>query len=524
MSRKKTVQQQPIPAPQQGALTWDPLCAGMLALLVYIATLGHSAGGKFGDSLELVAAGASLGVPHAPGYPLYTLLAHLFSFLPIMSVTARVHLLNAVLHAAVAALMVWTAGRLTRSRAGSWAAGLLLAFSTDFWYTSLLADTMALTNLFAMALLALAVSGARWSLPAFFLVLGAAVGHHHTVVLVLPGLAFLLWPKIREQGARPFLWSGLAAVGYALSYGPVIPIALSDPPINWGRMHDFKSFWRLMTRADFGWSMAQFSGKPLTPSDRMIDVGLFFKSVWQGFTPVGAVLAGLGLIRAWKAGREGLAVLAWLVVAGPVFLFYVGLPPMDEADMAMLGRFFFLPALAAAMLAAWGALWMEERARSGSALLRNGVAALLSLCWLLPLGLHWKSVSLRQHHFMDRYLKDLVGSVEPDAIVLASGDGTFFGGYYADVVMGRMGRRIWIDPKKMNFPWYLDELQARWPELKLPPRMGGGIHFSRFKELLGTVLSTGRPVYIIADYLITSPEITDAFSFWPAGLFMRVGR
>ena len=34
------------------------------------------------DSAEFAAHAASLGVPHPPGYPLYTLIAHAFTWLP----------------------------------------------------------------------------------------------------------------------------------------------------------------------------------------------------------------------------------------------------------------------------------------------------------------------------------------------------------------------------------------------------------------------------------------------------------
>src|SRR5204863_9768589 len=47
-----------------------------------------------GDSPELIMAAVTLGVAHAPGYPLFTMLGHLFSLIPFGSVPFRVNLLS----------------------------------------------------------------------------------------------------------------------------------------------------------------------------------------------------------------------------------------------------------------------------------------------------------------------------------------------------------------------------------------------------------------------------------------------
>jgi hypothetical protein len=46
-----------------------------------------------GDTPELTTAAVTLGVPHPPGYPLFTMLGHLFSLLPFGPVPFRVNLL-----------------------------------------------------------------------------------------------------------------------------------------------------------------------------------------------------------------------------------------------------------------------------------------------------------------------------------------------------------------------------------------------------------------------------------------------
>ena len=64
---------------------WLVLAAGVAVVLaagaIYVATAARDI--VVGDTSELVIAALTLGVPHAPGYPLLTMLGHLFSLLPV---------------------------------------------------------------------------------------------------------------------------------------------------------------------------------------------------------------------------------------------------------------------------------------------------------------------------------------------------------------------------------------------------------------------------------------------------------
>src|SRR5512140_1123184 len=48
------------------------------------------------DSAEFATGAAILGIVHSPGYPLFTLLSHLFTYLPVGDVAYRVNLFTAV--------------------------------------------------------------------------------------------------------------------------------------------------------------------------------------------------------------------------------------------------------------------------------------------------------------------------------------------------------------------------------------------------------------------------------------------
>ena len=91
-------------------------------LLIYGRTLYPGVAG--GDSGELIITAYGLGVAHPPGYPLYTLLGHVITWLPVGSIAWRVNLLSAILDAIAAGLLFRLTWRMSKD---VWAAALACA-------------------------------------------------------------------------------------------------------------------------------------------------------------------------------------------------------------------------------------------------------------------------------------------------------------------------------------------------------------------------------------------------------------
>jgi hypothetical protein len=125
------------PAPSSTTIddNWMAFAVGVAVVavtgLLYGATTARDI--VLGDTPELIAAAVTLGVPHAPGYPLFTMLGHLFSLFPVDPLPFRVNLLAAVCGALTVGIIYFTALRLTRHWLPSAGAALLLASSPLFW-------------------------------------------------------------------------------------------------------------------------------------------------------------------------------------------------------------------------------------------------------------------------------------------------------------------------------------------------------------------------------------------------------
>lgn len=91
-----------------------PLALALGALALYLKTAAPTITWQHGgsDGAELSAAALVLGVAHPPGYPLYLLLGHLFTYLPVGEVAFRVGLVSVLSASVGVGLVAYLAGRL----------------------------------------------------------------------------------------------------------------------------------------------------------------------------------------------------------------------------------------------------------------------------------------------------------------------------------------------------------------------------------------------------------------------------
>lgn len=93
MKKPKKEGIQPLASPlRKDYLASILLCT--LTLIVYALTAAP--GVTLADSADFTNGVLTLGIVHPPGYPLYTVLGHLFSLLPIGDPAFRVNLFSAV--------------------------------------------------------------------------------------------------------------------------------------------------------------------------------------------------------------------------------------------------------------------------------------------------------------------------------------------------------------------------------------------------------------------------------------------
>jgi hypothetical protein len=243
---------------------------------VYLSTLAPSL--NFEDSMEFALGCAVLGVDHPAGYPLQTLVGHLFTYLPLGEVAWRVNLASATFGALASAfifLLTWELlAPVVENRrllaAGSWAAGALFAFSSAFWPQAVITEVYALN---AAALAATLWCGARcnarrdarWFYATAFAAALAAANHPLSLVATAPLLAYL-WFKLRREAGGAALAANAAAL-FLLGISIYLYLALRasrQPPLNWGVPADLPRFADHVRRREFGtiyWPRYRYLGR-----------------------------------------------------------------------------------------------------------------------------------------------------------------------------------------------------------------------------------------------------------------------
>ena len=167
---------------------------GLVYFGLYLLTLCRTV--FWYDSAEYVTAAVTLGIPHPPGYPLYTLIGHLFTLLPIDPAIA-VNAMSATFAAIAVALAYLVCRRLGVGRVPAGVGAATLGGGKLFWANAVVAEVYCP----ALAVVALVLylmfrsrdeKNFRLTALAGFLA-GLGLGIHLSIATLGLGLALLVW-------------------------------------------------------------------------------------------------------------------------------------------------------------------------------------------------------------------------------------------------------------------------------------------------------------------------------------------
>ncbi len=491
------------------------LWAGLTALvifLIYLATLAPTT--AFWDTSEYIAAAKVLGIPHPPGNPLFTILAHTFGLLPLAaSYAVRINLFAAVCSAVAAGCWFLVADRWLQpivtvrwARWGAAFAGVLVgATSWTVWNQSTVNEKVYTVSLMSMALCMWLVvhwgddepgpHRDRW-LVLIAYVMALSSTNHLMALLAIPALAVYVFFTDWRVLTRPWVLVSIAAavaVGISLNYF-YLPIRAGQfPPINEGEPIGFfsQALSDVLNRVQYG--------KP-SVLDRQTCVGqpawllcgfiAQLGNFWEYFTwqfardwgrwagVATALFTGLGLVglyTLWKndrrAGWAAILLLGTLTVA---LVFYMNfkygfsqypdkpeLPrEVRERDYFFLGSFsaygvFVALGLGAAMQA------LADLAGRAGGHPRWALASPVLALAIIPTFGNRLTASRANETVARDFAVDLLESVEPYGILITAGDNDTFPLWYAQEVEGVRRDVTLANLSLMNTRWHLKQLHRR---------------------------------------------------------------
>ena len=393
---------------------------------LYLLTLAPSVPYQ-GDAGELITVAYTLGIAHPPGYPLYTMLAHLFTLIPWGSVAWRVNLFSAVTSAVSLAVLYLIILKLTKSKLAGLGTALILGLSQTFWLYSLVAEVFALNNFFVLLIVYLALQK-KFHWMAF--TLGLSLSNHHTIVLVFPALAYLLWPDRKKildvKYLLPAILLGTAGLLPYLYF--VLRAKTAIMALAWSYPDNLPALISLISRADYG-SLAPALGLDpamATLADKGGQLAKFFSYTVEDFTVPVVLLLGLGLAGSWLKNRRILffAALAYFV-SGIIFLTYANFPLDDQTAFGLVAveRFYLLPYLFLALMIGFGIKFLG----------RFAPIAVFFLPLILLIN-NFGLVDQRGNFWGLELAKNLLATAPPKSILLVQGDIPTSVGFYARYV------------------------------------------------------------------------------------------
>jgi 4-amino-4-deoxy-L-arabinose transferase-like glycosyltransferase len=343
----------------------DYLVVIALVLAAYLWSMPRTV--VFEDDGLFILAAYFNGISHPPGYPVYTLLGHLATWLPLGSVAARVHALSALFGALSCLCLWWLVHTWLRDRVYAMLAALVCGFSATFWSQAIIAEVYTL-NAFLFFLICILV--VRWQERAgqpgserllcwAGFVYGIGLSNHWPLlVLSSPMLLALAWPQWRRL-FRNFHKPLFFCVIGLLPYLWMVIRSRMNPEISFlGPIDSLSEFWYCVSRQIY------------SEVDHNIDAG-FVDKLWfclfslqetaRQFGYGFSVLIVAGFLAQWKYldKRTGIALVAGYLGSTLVLALLLGF----EYDLEHKNLFKVYPLIAFSIAAIWfviGLKWLLE--------------------------------------------------------------------------------------------------------------------------------------------------------------------
>lgn len=406
--------------------------AAFVALVVYLLTLAPSVTGE--DSGELIAAAYTMGIAHPPGYPIWCLLGHAFTYIPIGSIGWRVNFMSAFFAAWTVGLVVLITRKLGAGRVASLGAALCFAFTRELWEQSVIAEVYTLNAFFIAACLLIVLvwyeRRQHWQLFLLAATFGFGICNHNTVAMLGPLFAvFILWmePHWRRYGV--YAACIVVALGVAALVHLYLPIrAATNPPVNWGNPSDWDGFKDVVTRAQYSF---MYTDDPRTIGRFMrhlLMVGGFYA---REFTPWVGWIVVFGPALLWKRGSHRFMLVALLTLALSVGYILI-LNSKFERESMWVATVFYIPFyMMAAIALGLGIEWIATRVP-----MKWTAHGLAALCIVSPLAMHWHHNDRSGDAWAHDYVSNIFETLEADAIYFPTSDHATFPAIYLQSVEG----------------------------------------------------------------------------------------
>ncbi len=480
------------------------LCS-LISFVVYLNTLCPTV--YVVGSGELITAAHTLGIAHPTGYPLYCLLARIFSLLvPGGNVPFKINLISAIFGSSSIFVFYLLLYRLTKSVAASFSSALIFAFSSGFWSQSVTAEVYTL-NILLMSLLTFALLTWERTLDKRYLALsafmfGLSLSNHLTSVLLLPALIFFLVSSPGRIRLKDFAYLLPLVI---LGLTPYIYLPLRDDPslpFRWAPVDTLSDFLRYMLTYSHRMFSLPFQ---LQAESALYNLLKYIKSLPREFTTYVIWLAPVGMVANMKSNRR---IFAFSALIFTLSVFYAINYRILDIQVFFIPSFFVV-----SIWIAYALTYIQQKTGeiSFGFSTRNVISAVMIALAVFPLAFNFHRNDLSQNRLAYDYGRDILRSLDHSAVLLTEGDDASFILDYLKVVENM---RPDVDLYHRDGPVFSGIYGKDYAKLPFQQK-------SKFRRRVERALiqKEDRPVYYV---IKKNLDFAPGYTLMPEGLCYRV--
>jgi len=497
------------------------VCAAIVfssSLALYSLTLAPTV--TLVDSGELIASAYTLGVAHPPGFPLYTLLAHIATLVPLGNIAERVNFASALAAALACAMLTLLVSELLlcmplalklkrraekrarrerKSRksadesnffknippgmmlAPGFVAGLMLVTSRTLWAYATIAEVYALNTLLIITIFYLMMRWRRFTMESELIagqssidstkrdrllfaaafVFGLALGVHHvTIALMLPAVAIMAY---RAEGIELFKSRRLAKAALFATAGLgvyiYLPLAAARSPLmNWGDPQTPERFWWHVTGRQYQEFLSFSFERMAGQFDEFLVFTLREFGWW--WLPFGLLLSALGFVNLFRFDRT----VFWFLIA----VIVCDLGYALNYEIAEDKDAYYLPVfIALAVATGSGSLAVIRYffSKSFSPIAATAAAALLIAVPSVSLAGNLPYNDRSRYYIAEDYVTNILNSMEQGGMLLTLDWQIYSPMLYLLDIEKRRPDITAIDVNQLRRSWYFDYLEKVYPAL-----------------------------------------------------------
>jgi hypothetical protein len=524
-------------------------------LLIYIFTLCPTV--FWWDSGEFIANIAVLGIPHRPGFPIYILLGKFFSFLPFFGLALKINFLSALFSAfslltfyfCFFEILDFFFPRIAQKKAQALVSAsaflLVLGFTYSLWIQATRAEVYSLSIFFFALLLFFTLRYLKTCyvkyLYLFFFLLGLGLGNHHLSLLsTTPALFFLLGLTCSDRGCTPVRKRGTGVqpppqqgclpahnesvirrssfvinlrrlplyvlfLLLGLSIYLYLPIrSLSNPVLAWGH-----------TRSISGSasSVLAFESLKNLNFDLLSNIGEKTSGIiylfYDQLTLVCFLISLLGMIFLAKYGKRILIFLLLLIVGNCASVIFITTEFISTNPD--LHGYLILSLFSLAFLYGIALLFIMDRIRSSSFVIRHSLFVIFLFISFIPLSKHFPYANLSNNRLAYNYGYNTIRDLDSNSVLFVDNVNLNFilrELQYAEKI--KRDVKI-IDRGLLSFDWYANQKRKELKDLLsgIPDQLSGD---GLFHAISKKCLEQNMPTYMefterdssLVNYLIPS--------------------